>query len=122
MAEFRVSRTVGRKTISRLAAGGRVETRHGMSTFLVGDADAAAIPLGDADSMAVLRDVVAVMELRLSVEPEAAAMAAIRRSDAGMEELRKAYVDFVRAMERGDAIAPDILRSRTRRTTHISWS
>lgn len=119
MAEFGVSRTVVREAISRLAAGGLVETRHGIGTFVLGDADVSAIRLSGADSIAALSDVVAVMELRLGLEPEAAAMAAMRRSDAELQALRQTYADFVRAIESGDTIAPDIsLHLAIARATH----
>ena len=108
MAEFGVSRTVVREAISKLQAGGLVETRHGIGTFVLGDANAAAIRLSGTDSMAALRDVVAVVELRLGVESEAAAMAATRRSDGELGALREAHADFLRAIDSGDTVAPDM--------------
>ena len=41
MAEFGVSRTVVREAISKLQAGGLVQTRHGIGTFVIGLGDAA---------------------------------------------------------------------------------
>ena len=88
MAEFGVSRTVVREAISMLQAAGLVETRHGIGTFVLGDADPTAIRLAGADSMAALRNVVAVVELRLGLESEAAVMAAMRRTDAELSALQ----------------------------------
>lgn len=118
MNEFGVSRTVVREAISRLAAGGLVETRHGIGTFVLGDADTSSIRL-NADSTAALRDVVAVVELRLGLEAEAAAMAAMRRSDAELTALRNAQADFFRAIDSGDTVLPDIhLHLAIARATH----
>jgi DNA-binding GntR family transcriptional regulator len=72
MAEFGVSRTVVREAISKLQAAGMVETRHGIGTFVVGAGDASAFRI-EPQQLATLRDVVAVLELRIGVESEAAA-------------------------------------------------
>src|SRR6476469_679502 len=77
MEEFGVSRTVVREAISRLQARGLVQTRHGVGTF-VADAvahDATPFLIG-AEQLATLRDVIAVLELRIALETEAAALAA----------------------------------------------
>ena len=78
MAEFGVSRTVVREAISKLQAAGMVETRHGIGTFVVGPGDASAFRI-EPQQLATLRDVVAVLELRIGVETEAAGL---RRSGA----------------------------------------
>ena len=75
MAEFGVSRTVVREALSKLQASGLVETRHGIGTFVVGFGDAAPFRIAQ-DQYATLRDVIAVLELRIGVETEAAALAA----------------------------------------------
>ena len=46
MAEFEVSRTVVREAISRLQAGGLVETRHGIGTFVLGLGEAPGFSRG----------------------------------------------------------------------------
>ncbi|HMX09537.1 MAG TPA: GntR family transcriptional regulator, partial [Burkholderiaceae bacterium] len=74
MAEFGVSRTVVREALSKLQAAGLVETRHGIGTFVVDSgADAASFRI-DPQQLATLRDVVAVLELRIGVETEAAGL------------------------------------------------
>lgn len=121
MAEFGVSRTVVREALSKLQAGGLVETRHGVGTFVLGDGEAAAIRLGGADPLAALRDVVAVVELRLGLEAEAAALAAARRSDDELRALREAQADFLRAIDGGDTVLPDVnLHLAIARATHNS--
>ncbi|MCS6995970.1 MAG: FadR family transcriptional regulator [Casimicrobiaceae bacterium] len=96
--EFGVSRTVVRETISKLQAAGLVETRHGIGTFVIG--------LGEAPTaMAALvppqtiEEVLAVLELRLAVETEAAALAAKRRTAADLEQMAAALAEFHRALE-----------------------
>lgn len=107
MEEFGVSRTVVREAISRLQAAGLVETRHGVGTFVVGMGDATAFRISP-DQLSTLQDVIAVLELRIAVETESAALAALRRSPENLESLRNALKAFVAAVEQGrDAVGPD---------------
>jgi GntR family transcriptional regulator, transcriptional repressor for pyruvate dehydrogenase complex len=107
MAEFGVSRTVVREALSRLQAAGLVATRHGVGSFVVGPAEDAAFRIGP-HPMQHLRDVVAVLELRIGVETEAAALAAQRRTDANLRAMRAALAEMAAAVEAGgDAVAAD---------------
>jgi len=108
MAEFGVSRTVVREALSKLQAAGLVETRHGIGTFVVDSgADAAGFRI-DPQQLATLRDVVAVLELRIGVETEAAGLAAQRRSEADLLAMREALSAFSAAIEAGrDAVSAD---------------
>jgi len=107
MAEFEVSRTVVREAISKLQAAGLVETRHGIGTFVVGLGEGGAFRIAP-EQMATLKDVVAVLELRIGVETEAAALAAERRSSAQLKTMREALAAFAAAAEAGrDAVAAD---------------
>ena len=107
MAEFGVSRTVVREAISKLQASGLVSTRHGVGTFVVGLGDTAAFRIAP-DQFATLRDVIAVLELRIGVETEAAALAASRRTAQNLADLRGALDAFTAATEAGrDAVGPD---------------
>jgi GntR family transcriptional regulator, transcriptional repressor for pyruvate dehydrogenase complex len=106
MAEFGVSRTVVREAISKLQASGLVQTRHGIGTFVAG--------LGDTgfriapDQFETLRDVIAVLELRIGIETEAAALAAQRRSDDDLRRMRAALDAVAEAIQAGrDAVAAD---------------
>ncbi len=79
-----VSRTTVREALSQLQAEGLVETRRGIGTFVVdavrpGEVEDSAAQTGSAG------DAVAIAELRLSLEVEAAAIAAQR---AGAEQLQ----------------------------------
>lgn len=107
MAEFGVSRTVVREAISKLQASGLVETRHGVGTFVVGVGDASGFRIEPAQ-LGTLRDVIAVLELRIGVESEAAALAARRRSAPNLAAMRSALDAFAAAVEEGrDAVAAD---------------
>ncbi len=118
MAEFGVSRTVVREAISKLQAAGMVETRHGVGTFVVGAGDASAFRI-EPQQLATLRDVVAVLELRIGVESEAAGLAAQRRTAANLAAMRTALAAFTTAVEEGrDAVAADFqLHSEIARAT-----
>ena len=108
MAAFGVSRTVVREAISKLQASGLVHTRHGIGTFVVGPgSDSGAFRIGP-EHMATLRDVIAVLELRIGVETEAAALAAMRRTPENLARMREALDAFGAAIDEGrDAVGPD---------------
>ncbi|HEX7888743.1 MAG TPA: FadR/GntR family transcriptional regulator [Ramlibacter sp.] len=107
MEEFGVSRTVVREAISRLQAAGLVETRHGVGTFVVGLGDATTFRISP-DQLGTLHDVIEVLELRIAVETESAALAALRRSEDNLQSLRHALKAFIAAVEEGrDAVGPD---------------
>lgn len=107
MAEFGVSRTVVREAISKLQAGGMVETRHGIGTFVVGVGDGSAFRI-EPQQLGTLRDVIAVLELRIGIESEAAGLAAQRRTEANLAAMRAAVDAFAAAVEEGrDAVAAD---------------
>jgi GntR family transcriptional repressor for pyruvate dehydrogenase complex len=107
MEEFGVSRTVVREAISRLQAASLVATRHGVGTFVVGMGDAATFRIAP-EQLGTLQDVIAVLELRIGVETESAALAAMRRTPENLVTLRNALTAFNAAVEEGrDAVGPD---------------
>lgn len=87
MAQHGVSRTVVREAISHLQANKLVQTRHGIGTFVLEPAP--TLSLG-ASTVLTIRDVLAVLELRISLETEAAWLAASRRTSEHVHELRLA--------------------------------
>ena len=99
MEHYGVSRTVVREAISHLQAAGLVETRHGIGTFVLEPPQAG---LG-IESVATVKDVLAILELRISMETEAAWLAASRRSGAQLAELDEALSDMLRASAAGQA-------------------
>ena len=107
MAEFDVSRTVVREALSKLQASGLVETRHGIGTFVLGMVGDAGFRISP-EQYETLQDVVAVLELRIGLETEAAALAAMRRTEANLTAMRKALDVLAVALEQGDdAVAAD---------------
>jgi DNA-binding transcriptional regulator YhcF (GntR family) len=74
-----VSRTVVREAISHMQASGMVETRHGIGTFVLEPPRPNALGI-DPKTVVTMRDVLAILELRISLETEAAGLAALRRT------------------------------------------
>ena len=107
MGEFNVSRTVVREAISKLQASGLVETRHGIGTFVLGLGQAPGFKISP-EQFSTLRDVIAVLELRIGMETEAAALAAQRRTAANITAMREALNNVVAAVDAGrDSVAAD---------------
>jgi DNA-binding FadR family transcriptional regulator len=110
MSGFGVSRTVVREALSKLQAAGLVSTRHGVGTFVEVPAKAsrAAGFRISPKQHATLQDVVAVLELRIGIETEAAGLAAARRTPQQLRALRQALDAVAAAMDAGgDAAAAD---------------
>lgn len=84
-----VSRTVVRDALSRMQAAGLVETRHGVGTFVLDMPAPAGFVIGPA-TIATLHDVLNLLEFRLSLEVEAAGMAAKRRTPQALLEIKQA--------------------------------
>jgi GntR family transcriptional regulator, transcriptional repressor for pyruvate dehydrogenase complex len=107
MAEFGVSRTVVREAISRLQAAKVVETRHGIGTFVLGQGDANIFRI-DPGQLETLQDVIAVLELRIGMETESAALAAVRRRPEHLAAMRAALAALGTAIAKGrDGAGPD---------------
>jgi DNA-binding FadR family transcriptional regulator len=84
-----VSRTVVREAMSRLQAEGLVETRHGIGTFVVDTARPGDFQ-GSKHVKGGAYDALAVIELRLSLEVEAAGIAAQRATPEQLLAMREA--------------------------------
>ena len=102
-----VSRTVVREAMSQLQAAGLVTTRHGIGTFVLDSAARQNFGIR-AGAVTTLRDVLAMLELRISLETEAGALAAIRHTDEHLAEMRRALDSFrERLGNGGETITPD---------------
>lgn len=86
MQVYGVSRTVVREAISQLKAAGLVETRHGIGTFVLAPSHHLGL---QNSSIVTVRDVLDVLEVRISLETEAAWHAATRRTELQITELRE---------------------------------
>lgn len=108
MGEFGVSRTVVREAISSLQAMNTVETRHGIGTFVLQAPESVPFRI-QPEQIATLRDTIALMELRIAIETEAAAIAAVRRTDDNLTRMQGALDAFLQAVEAGqDAVNTDL--------------
>ena len=107
MRAFGVSRTVVREALSKLQAAELVETRHGIGTFVLQPRAAGMFRL-DPGEIATSVDVLAVLELRISLETESAGLAAVRRTEQQLLAMRQALDEFERNVGvAGDTVAPD---------------
>jgi GntR family transcriptional regulator, transcriptional repressor for pyruvate dehydrogenase complex len=110
MRAWGVSRTVVREALSRLQAAGLVETRHGIGTFVL--PQPAAQPGGyglDPMEIPTAEDVMAVLELRISLESETAGLAAQRRTPEQLAEIRAALDELeANVAGTGDTVSADM--------------
>ncbi len=110
MAAMGVSRTVVREAVAALRAEGLVTTRQGLGAFVAVEASRVAFRIaseGKAGSNAI-GDIVRVLELRLAVEVEAAALAAERASPIEAKRIHAALLAVDAAIARGEtAVAED---------------
>lgn len=105
--QFRVSRTVVREAISSLRASGLVATQQGVGAFVL---QAAAEPFRiDENSLDLIKEVISVLELRIALEAEAAALAAQRRRPEQVNAMRAALDRMEAAIAASeDAVAADL--------------
>jgi len=107
MATHGVSRTVVREAMSRLQAAGLTETRHGIGSFVLAQTKE-ALPSLDSITVTTIRELLAMLELRISVETEAAGLAALRRNDEQISQMRQALQEFERDVQAGgSSVEPD---------------
>lgn len=93
MQTYGVSRSVVREAISRLQAGGFLRTHQGVGSFVL--APKVEVPPLEAPGAELkLQQKLAMLELRVSLEPEAAALAAQRRTPEQLAAMERALDDF----------------------------
>ncbi|MDB5828664.1 MAG: GntR domain protein [Variovorax sp.] len=108
MQAYGVSRTVVREALSKLQAGGLVETHHGVGTFVLQPRPSGMFRLDPAE-LATSIDVLAVLELRISLETGSAGLAAARCSEEDLSAMRQALDEFEHnVLVSGDTVAPDL--------------
>lgn len=98
MRENGVSRAVVREAITRLQAAGLVEVRHGIGTFVLETAKSANFPI-DPATVVTMGDVLALLELRMSFETEAAYLAAVRHTPDQLREMHESIESIQRHLE-----------------------
>jgi GntR family transcriptional regulator, transcriptional repressor for pyruvate dehydrogenase complex len=104
MREFGVSRSVVREAVSRLQASGLVHTRQGVGSFVLA-ATAKSTPLPEPNAALKVRQKLAMLELRLSLESDAAALAAQRRTAAQLAAMEAALAHFEGCLRAGSSTA-----------------
>jgi DNA-binding FadR family transcriptional regulator len=109
MARYGVSRTVVREAVSSLRAGGLVETRHGIGTFVVARQDGFELRI-DSPSDVTVREVLEMLELRISLETEGAGLAAARRTDEQLGQMQAELTVFEASIENGSSTADSDFR------------
>jgi GntR family transcriptional regulator, transcriptional repressor for pyruvate dehydrogenase complex len=101
IASFGVSRTVVREALAVLRAEGLVETRQGSGAYVASDLCRRPFRI-DPEGLESIARMVHVLELRMAVETEAAALAVSRRRKVDLERLAAAARAFEEAVERGE--------------------
>ena len=104
---FGVSRAVVREAITSLKAEGLVATRQGAGAFVLQPRRAGTFRVAQAD-LSTLEELIHMLELRATVEAEAAGLAAQRRSPTQLAAMREALDRMQRTIDQGeDAVEPD---------------
>ena len=99
-AEFGVSRPVVRDALQRLRDQGLIYSRRGAGSFVREHGLREPLGFGQMENLSDLQH---CYDFRLTIEPEAAAMAAVRRSAEGLKKIKSAL---------------DLLRDATNRQAH----
>jgi len=102
MQAMGVSRTVVREAVAALRAEGLVTTRQGSGAFVAADTSRVAFRI-DPDGLSSIGDVLEVMELRLAIEVEAAALAAARVTAESLAPIGMALRALDVAIAAGDS-------------------
>lgn len=95
-AELEVSRTVVREAVARLTVQGFTVPKQGAGVFVAESARYEAFQVTPQE-LGALEDVMKLLEMRMAIETEMASLAAERRTDAHVAELRRNL----------DAMSPD---------------
>ena len=101
VAAMGVSRTVVREAVAALRAEGLVITRQGVGAFVAADVGRRPFRLA-VEGLPSVEEVLNVMELRQSVETEAAGLAATRSSPAARQRMATALAAIDAAIAQGD--------------------
>lgn len=99
---YGVSRTVVREAIASLRAGGVVETRQGAGAFVANKPGVGQKGFKPID-LAKVSSIIEVLEMRIAVESEAAALAAERRSPIQAARIIEAVRNFGLRVSKGES-------------------
>ena len=99
IGEFGVSRTVVRSALTRLQAEGLVETERGRGSFALTPPTAGPPSGQPARAVVTAEDRQHLLEFRIGVESEAAALAAGNRTERQLGAMRQALAEFTNSVE-----------------------
>ncbi len=108
VARFQVSRTVVREAMASLRAEGLIVSRQGAGVFVTDNAVSRPFRIA-SNELRSLAEVENVMQLRLAVEVEVAAIAAERRTTADLRRIRSCLERIDEAISRGEAAVKEDL-------------
>lgn len=98
--EYAVSRTVVREAVTRLRAEGLVETHQGRGSFVLAVPESSSFSV-ESSAIRTHADVLAMLDFRIGVESEAAALAALHHTAADVTAIEDAMAGFTRAGHEG---------------------
>ena len=108
IGEFGISRTVVREAIANLRANGRVTTMQGIGAFVIQQDKPDGFQI-DPAGLSAVQEMVAVLELRIALESEAAVLAAQRRTPEQLAAIQATLAEMNEAISRGeDAVQGDM--------------
>jgi GntR family transcriptional regulator, transcriptional repressor for pyruvate dehydrogenase complex len=99
IGEFGVSRTVVRSALTRLQAEGLVETERGRGSFALTPPTSGPTSGQPARAVVTAEDRQHLLEFRIGVESEAAALAAGNRTERQLGAMRQALAEFTNSVE-----------------------
>jgi DNA-binding FadR family transcriptional regulator len=103
--DFEVSRTVVREAIATLVADGLLETRQGAGMFVLKHQMTAQAPVTAAakavDQSGNISHALNVLEVRIALEMESAALAATRRSASQEAQIQERFFEFEHLLKQG---------------------
>ena len=103
---FGVSRTVVREAYSRLAARGLLISRRGSGAYVAEGAQYRAFQV-TPDEVSEIDDVLRLLEMRMGFEMEMAGLAAERRTESDLAEMRKALAAMDSSIDVDGSVAAD---------------
>ncbi|WP_447765468.1 FadR/GntR family transcriptional regulator [Sphingopyxis panaciterrae] len=104
--DFGVSRTVVREAYSRLAARGLLVSRRGSGAYVADGAQYRAFQV-TAEEVGEIDDVLKLLEMRMGFEAEMADLAARRRTDGDLADLRRALAAMEESSDVDASVAAD---------------
>jgi DNA-binding FadR family transcriptional regulator len=104
--DFGVSRTVVREAYSRLAARGLLVSRRGSGAYVAAGAQYRAFQV-TAEEIGEIDDVLKLLEMRMGFEAEMADLAARRRTDENLAELRHTLAAMEESSDVDASVAAD---------------